>query len=105
MKRLHLFEFEDLGWFPAIIRNYMTDYLQEVTNRFDFYRAIVPVIAKGVEKSGTNQILDMASGGGGGWLNLAKHLQAELEACRREPDWEPAEKLLERIKNEKPAEA
>jgi type I restriction enzyme S subunit len=27
--------------------------------------------------------------------------EAELEACRKEADWEPAEKLLERIKNEK----
>jgi type I restriction enzyme, S subunit len=27
--------------------------------------------------------------------------EAELEACRREPDWEPAEKLLERIMKEK----
>ncbi|MAN87860.1 MAG: hypothetical protein CL555_13820 [Algoriphagus sp.] len=27
--------------------------------------------------------------------------EAELEACRREVDWEPAEKLLERIKSEK----
>jgi type I restriction enzyme S subunit len=27
--------------------------------------------------------------------------QAELDACRQEPDWEPAEKLLERIKQEK----
>lgn len=26
--------------------------------------------------------------------------EAELEACRAEPDWEPAEKLLERIKGE-----
>ena len=26
---------------------------------------------------------------------------AELQACRKEPDWEPAEKLLERIKKEK----
>jgi type I restriction enzyme S subunit len=26
--------------------------------------------------------------------------EQELEACRREPDWEPAEKLLERIKKE-----
>jgi restriction endonuclease S subunit len=26
---------------------------------------------------------------------------AELEACRKEPDWEPAEKLLERIRGEK----
>lgn len=27
--------------------------------------------------------------------------EQELEACRKEPDWEPAEKLLERIKAEK----
>jgi len=27
--------------------------------------------------------------------------EAELEACRREPDWEPADKLLERIKKDK----
>lgn len=27
--------------------------------------------------------------------------EAELEACRKEPDWEPAERLLERIKNNK----
>ena len=27
--------------------------------------------------------------------------ETELEACRKEPDWEPAEKLLERIKKEK----
>ncbi len=27
--------------------------------------------------------------------------EAELEACRKEPDWEPAEKLLERIQKER----
>jgi type I restriction enzyme S subunit len=27
----------------------------------------------------------------------------ELEDCRRDPDWEPAEKLLDRIMNQKPA--
>ena len=27
--------------------------------------------------------------------------ESELETCRKEPDWEPAEKLLERIKKEK----
>jgi len=27
--------------------------------------------------------------------------EEELEACRQEPDWEPAEQLLERIKNQK----
>lgn len=27
--------------------------------------------------------------------------EAELAACRREPDWEPAQKLLERIQKDK----
>jgi len=31
--------------------------------------------------------------------------EEELEACRREPDWEPAEKLLERIKKSKEEDA
>ncbi len=31
--------------------------------------------------------------------------EEELESCKQEPDWEPAEKLLERIKNRKLAEA
>lgn len=30
--------------------------------------------------------------------------EAELQSCRQEPDWEPAEKLLERIKREKSKE-
>ena len=28
MRRVHLFEFEDLAWFPASLRNMMTEYLQ-----------------------------------------------------------------------------
>ncbi len=35
------------------------------------YKPIIPVIKKGLEKSGTKQIIDLGSGGGGGliWLN------------------------------------
>ncbi len=35
------------------------------------YKPIIPVIKKGLNKSGTNQIIDLGSGGGGGliWLN------------------------------------
>jgi len=35
------------------------------------YKPIIPVIEKGIEASGTNQIVDLGSGGGGGliWLN------------------------------------
>jgi hypothetical protein len=75
MARLHLFEFEDLGWFPSSWRNYGTDFLQFTVNLFDFYKGIVPVLKKGVARSGTSQIIDIGSGGGGGWLKLSRYLR------------------------------
>lgn len=78
MKRLHLFEFEDKSWFPTIIRNYMTDYLQFVTNSMNFYEGIVPILKKGLAKTSNNTIVDLASGGGGGWLKLSKQLDKEM---------------------------
>ena len=71
MGRIHLFEFEDLNWFPAFLRNYGTDFLQFLSNKTKMYKPIIPIIKKGLEKSGTNQIIDLGSGGGGGliWLN------------------------------------
>lgn len=77
MKRIHLFEFEDLTWFPQIFRDYLTDFLQFASNKFDIYAPVVPIIKKGLEKSGANTIIDIASGGGGGWLSLGKRLFAE----------------------------
>ena len=77
MKRIHLFEFEDLEWFPKFLRNYLTDFLQFVSNKFDIYKPIVPILQKGLEKAQTPQIIDLAAGGGGGWLALSKHLFAE----------------------------
>ena len=78
MARLHLVEFEDLKWFPKNIRNYMTDFLQFTANKFDFYKTITPVLKKGVDASGTKQIIDLASGGGGGWLKLSEHISKEM---------------------------
>lgn len=71
MGRIHLFEFEDLSWFPSFLRNYGTDFLQFLSNKTKMYKPIIPIIKKGLEKSGTDQIIDLGSGGGGGliWLN------------------------------------
>ncbi|MCZ2356444.1 MAG: hypothetical protein LC115_07115 [Bacteroidia bacterium] len=71
MRRIHLFEFEDLKWFPSFLRNYGTDFLQFLSNRTKMYKPIIPIIKKGLEKSKTNRIIDLGSGGGGGliWLN------------------------------------
>ncbi len=73
MGRVHLFEFEDQQWFPAFLRNYGTDFLQFLSNKTKMYKPIIPVIEKGLKKSKTDQIIDLASGGGGGliWLNEA----------------------------------
>lgn len=71
MRRIHLFEFEDQKWFPSFLRNYGTDFLQFLSNKTKLYEPIIPIIVKGLQKSKTNQIVDLGSGGGGGliWLN------------------------------------
>lgn len=71
MKRIHLFEFEDLNWFPSFLRNYGTDFLQFLANKTRMYKPIIPLIKKGLNKCRTNKIIDICSGGGGGliWLN------------------------------------
>ena len=75
MPRIHFFEFEDLPWFPHILRNYMTDFLQAVSHLFDVYEPIIPIIEKGLAKSKTNVIIDLASGGGGGWKKISSTLK------------------------------
>ena len=49
----------------------MTDFLRYLSNKAKIYKPIIPIIKKALIKSGTNQIIDLGSGGGGGlfWLN------------------------------------
>ena len=78
MTRQHLFEFEDQEWFPTTIRNYVTDFLQFVANhQVDLYQGILPILKKGLAKSGGSTIIDLASGGGGPWKKVAENLNKE----------------------------
>lgn len=77
MKRIHAFEWEDFRWFPASWRDYGTDYLQFIATRFDIYKAVLPIIERGLQASGKTEWLDCASGGGGGLTNLFKALVAK----------------------------
>ncbi len=78
MRRIHLFEFEDQKWFPGLLRNYGTDFLQFLSNKTRMYKPIIPIIQKGLEKSGTNQIIDLGSGGGGGLIWLSEELKKKI---------------------------
>jgi hypothetical protein len=78
MKRIHFFEFEDLSWFPSIIRNYGTDYLRFIATQFDIFKGVIPVLRKALRRSEHHQVLDLASGGGGGWIRLYEHLREDF---------------------------
>lgn len=70
MARVHLFEFEDQKWFPTFLRNYVTDFLQFLSNNTGMYKNIIPLIEDALKKSGTETIIDLGSGGGGGLIGL-----------------------------------
>jgi hypothetical protein len=74
--RKYLFEFEDLPWFPDIIRRSMVDYLSFFLRKTSFYQPIKPLIAECLEHSQQQRIIDLCSGGGGPMLQIAKQLQA-----------------------------
>lgn len=75
MGRIHLFEFEDQKWFPSFLRNFGTDFLQFLANKTKMYQPIVSILEKGLKKSRTNHIVDLASGGGGGLIWLGEALK------------------------------
>lgn len=68
--RLHLFEFEDLSWFPNVIREGMTDYLRFIISKLDLYAPIVPLIKEGLDGTAETRIIDLCSGGGGGIVKI-----------------------------------
>ena len=76
MKRLHLFELEDQPWFPPVVRDLATDYLQFIQTRFRVDRAMAPIVRRALEQSGARRIVDLCSGGSGPLLLLVKDLAA-----------------------------
>nr|WP_299383948.1 hypothetical protein [Allomuricauda sp.] len=74
MGRIHLFEFEDQKWFPSLLRDYGTDFLQFLSNKTNLYQPIVPILSEAINDYGTPKILDLGSGGGGGLIRLNQEL-------------------------------
>jgi hypothetical protein len=77
MRRFHLFELEDQSWFPAVIRDLATDYLQFIQTHFRLDRAMAPIVRRLLEETGARHIVDLCSGGSGPLLLLVQDLAAD----------------------------
>ena len=76
--RLHLFELTDQAWRPRALRDHLTDYLATVVDRMGIFDPAADVIARGLEASGSDEVLDLASGGGGPLARLRPLVERKL---------------------------
>ncbi|OGX86072.1 hypothetical protein [Hymenobacter glacialis] len=75
--RLRLFEFEDLPWFPAVIRAGMMDYLRFMISALGTYRPIAPLLAEGLRRTSQTTVLELGAGAGGGTETVWRALEAQ----------------------------
>lgn len=83
MQRQRWFELHDQEWFPASMRDLVTEALEAMWNANRTYRCIIPLLRQAIDRSGTNRVVDLCSGGGGPWLSLYEDVSAgrPLEVC------------------------
>ena len=76
MERVQLFEFEDLPWFPQVVREHMTDFLSFLGQRSkNMYAGFAERLAAAMAVTGDDTLLDLCSGGGGPALAIAELLR------------------------------
>ena len=96
--RFHLFELEDFSWFPNIIRDLATDYLQFMETKMGLQRPVVPVLADALRASGSDTVVDLCAGGGGPVVALQQELahagvQARFILTDKYPNLQAFERL------------
>jgi hypothetical protein len=90
MRRIQFIELHEQPWFPSSLRADVTDALQFGFNLLHAYAPIAPLLQSVIDSAGhttsagqssttesstTQSIVDMCSGGGGPWLDLARRLR------------------------------
>lgn len=76
MRRVQLFELEDLPWFPRPVRDAGTDFLRFMLDLGDSYGPAAPLLAEVLRRSGSARIVDLCAGGGGPWRRMLAALEA-----------------------------
>lgn len=99
MRRIHLFELEDLPWVPRPVRDGGTDLLDLGFDRLGFYEGVAPRLLALLQATGATRVVDLCSGGGGGTLQIRRLVRemgntAEFLLSDRHPN----EAGMERVK-------
>ena len=74
MRRRQVVEIEDLPWCPRVVRHGGTDRLGFLANTTRGFDVVAPKIRAAMDATGTSNIVDLCSGGGGPWLTLEREL-------------------------------
>lgn len=82
MRKHHYFEFMDLKYYPDVLREVMTDTLTNITMYVPIFDRVAPLITDVMDKTGTNEILDLCSGAGGPWGRLFGLVKKEKSNAR-----------------------
>jgi len=77
VRRFQLIEIHEQAWFPSGLRDEITDTLRFGLNAFKAYASIVPLLQGVIDATGSRAIVDLCSGGGGPWLDLARKLKGD----------------------------
>jgi hypothetical protein len=88
MRRVQFIEIHEQSWFPSSIRDQITDALQFGFNLIHAYEPVVPLLQKALNRrdcgsSTCRTIVDLCSGGGGPWFDLASRLQSQSQNGER----------------------
>lgn len=90
MRRVQFIELHEQPWFPSSLRADVTDALQFGFNLLHAYEPVAPLLQSVIDSDGSRtnarpsstmpsptgqSIVDMCSGGGGPWLDLARQLR------------------------------
>ena len=74
MRRLHLFEFHDLEWYPNAWRNRLTEVLAIFAIKLKPYGTIVPRLETALKTLGRWRVIDLCSGAAGPALSVLDEL-------------------------------
>jgi hypothetical protein len=72
---MQLFEFHDQAWFPAYLRDYVTEALQSVLGLGGVYRRSASRLNRALQSCKASRVVDLCSGGGGPWPGLHETLR------------------------------